>query len=307
MLEVRVPLHVTGFWVIRWGRDEYESGSLGAGLVLKPMVRVRLRRGCTCILNNVELDLRHVKVIRRLLGLRDDVGVEVESPVELGQGYGLSSCICLGMAVLAGLVRGDPLLRSLQLAHLVEVKLMTGLGDVIAQLYGGEIEVRVRQGAPGIGHVVKVPASRKVKVVTVPLGRMSTTEMLRELYPKIQTVGKRCLERFLESPSLEKLFECANAFSRELKLLTQEVESSIDDVKSICIGYFVKKGILVMAFDEDALDRALLRLRARFKVVRAHDLTDEGLKIVETSRNGSSLSAVSDHLRHVDPVPRYRP
>ncbi|GGI74883.1 hypothetical protein GCM10007112_09580 [Vulcanisaeta souniana JCM 11219] len=36
-------------------------------------------------------------------------------------------------------------------AHLVVVSLGTGLGDVIAEYYGGGIELRLRVGAPGIG------------------------------------------------------------------------------------------------------------------------------------------------------------
>ncbi len=88
------------------------------------------------------------------LALRE-LGVNAEvnysSPVQLGVGYGMSAALALGTALGAAVIARKPLIKAAQVAHAIEVRLGTGLGDVIAEYYGGGIELRLRLVPPVLG------------------------------------------------------------------------------------------------------------------------------------------------------------
>ncbi|WP_243669403.1 hypothetical protein [Vulcanisaeta sp. JCM 16161] len=115
--------------------------------------------------------------------------VNYSAPVQLGIGYGLSAALTLGTALGAAVIKRTQLIKAAQIAHMIEVKLGTGLGDVIAEYYGGGLELRLKAGAPGIGVIDRIPYPQDLMVVTVDLGRYSTNDMLRELRDKLALLG----------------------------------------------------------------------------------------------------------------------
>ena len=279
-IQVLTPLHISGFWYIQWSRDEYETGSLGAGLVLDSFVITKLRRDCTCILNGVEINLKHVKLIRKLLNIPENIGIEVHSPVGLGLGYGVSSAISIGSSILMCILKNYSILKALQLAHLVEVKYMTGFGDVIAQFHGGEIEIRIKPGAPGIGHVIKIPVKENIKILVIELQRkFDTREMVIRFYSKIQELGLKCLKEFQRYEDLLTFFELSRRFSKEVGFLTSEIEQMLLRIDSKVIGYFCKKNLLVIGVEEKDLQEVINYLKSINLKYRIFNLTDKGVKI----------------------------
>ena len=98
------------------------------------------------ILINGEIDKTKEPIINKVLELLDiDYPVKIKQDIQLpvGCGFGTSACQALGVSI--GLC--DDFLKAGQIAHLAEVNLGSGLGDVIAQTGKGMV-LRTKPGDP---------------------------------------------------------------------------------------------------------------------------------------------------------------
>ncbi len=100
-------------------------------------------------------------------------------PVPVGSGFGTSGAGAIGVAIAGSEALGLGLTRleACQLAHSAEVELRTGLGTVLGQFCGG-LEVREKEGAPGVGTAFQIPLSGTHTVVALHNGPMLTSEFL---------------------------------------------------------------------------------------------------------------------------------
>ena len=97
-----------------------------------------------------------VSVIQKLTS--QPMGVEIDSPLPLGCGFGLSGAASLATAyalnALLGLGKSEEELA--MIAHVAEVKNRTGLGDVCAQYHGGCL-VKLKVGYPLAAERLPIP------------------------------------------------------------------------------------------------------------------------------------------------------
>jgi len=262
ILRVTLPLHITCVWQIVWGRDYTDTGSVGAGLNLHPHIYLEVRPWIrdVVIVNGREFWLRHVTLARELLGISTPLRVDCLSVGELGFGYALSSAITIASCLYALTIGKATLERCLDAAHVVEVKLRTGLGDVVAQTAGGPIEVRLRPGAPSRAIVRRVPVKENVSIIVTELEVSETTpDMLVSRYLKLQTTGRHLLERLREQVDLDTLLHVAYIFSKNVGFLTNDIEERLRPIRKWVRGLFVKKRLLVLVPESD-----------RFEDVREH-------------------------------------
>ncbi len=241
-----VPLHITGFWAPRRTPDPASTGSIGAGLVLEPGVTVKLRicgRSVTA-LNGAEVELRPLDILLDSWGV--EACVEAWSPVPIGAGYAVSAAVTLGAAASLALVTGRSLGDAYRSAHIAEVKASTGLGDVAAIVMGGYLEVRTKPGAPGIGSVEILPLDSDLRVVTAPLGREETSEMLSRIPGKAYEQASKGVEELLSTPSLDVFAWHAAGFSRAAGMMEGEIGELLSEACRGCPGFFVKKRVAVL-------------------------------------------------------------
>ncbi len=93
---------------------------------------------------------------------------------------------------------------------------------MIGQLAGG-IEVRIKPGAPGIG-VTDNLFFEDYKVLVVPLGRLSTKEVLDgDVVKAIEAEGRKALEELLKDPKPERMMVLARNFAEKTGLLSGEL------------------------------------------------------------------------------------
>jgi pantoate kinase len=123
------------------------------------------------------------------------------------------------MAGSEALGLGLSTLEIYQLAHSAEVELRTGLGTVLGQFCGG-LEVREREGAPGIGEVFQIPLAGKHSVVALHNGPMLTSEFLSnpEYRRKINEMGGKYSDAICRKRDLETFLDLAHSFSTRLGL-----------------------------------------------------------------------------------------
>ncbi|ASI99212.1 pantoate kinase [Thermococcus celer] len=230
-----VPAHVTAFFVPLFNDDPLKAGSLGAGL--------NLEKGTTVFVSTEEDGLeRHIHVAfngepvkRERASISYSVAEELvpadfRGEVEIwqyfdfpnGYGFGNSAGGALGTALALGYTFGGTWLEAARMAHKYEVLHRGGLGDVVGQLAGG-IEVRVRAGGPGVG-VVDNLFFGDYRVLVVPLGRLSTKEVLDgDVVEAIETEGKLALEKLLMEPRPERMMVLAREFAERTGLLSGEL------------------------------------------------------------------------------------
>ncbi len=250
-MKIFVPYHISGLWVPIKRGSFVDTGSLGVGIVLESGVEL-----ARCPTSCVELDPTS-RIAASIYGVRSDVleGYHLREAHGLSEGYGASAARTLAVAVALEIDRGlGSLCRAGEAAHIAEVAMGTGLGDVIAEFYGGGLVVRTEPGAPCRGRVDAYPI-RRYCIVTVVLRRWSTVDMLRSLWNRMTVAGRRLYEEFLSRPGIDTFLELAHRYSRELGFLTKELDDALRNAlgrylaRGDVLGYFVKKALLVIVVE----------------------------------------------------------
>jgi pantoate kinase len=227
------PTHITGFFEIRdSASDPLRRGSRGAGVNLMKEVETEVETvpepGIRTLINGHEVDARvSRRVAERLLvlaGGSQGLVVRHAIPVPVGSGFGTSGAGAIGAAMAGSEALGLGLtsLEVYQLAHSAEVELRTGLGTVLGQFCGG-LEVREKEGAPGIGMVFQIPLSGKHTVVALHNGPMLTSEFLSnpEYRKRINEIGGAYSDEICRKRDLSTFLNLAHDFSMRLGLSEQ--------------------------------------------------------------------------------------
>jgi len=235
LIRTFVPAHITAFFVPVFNEDPLKAGSLGAGINLDKGTNVfaSIERGTLERHIHVAFNGEPVKRENAVItySVADElVPEEFTGEVEIwqyfdfpnGYGFGNSAGGALGTALALSYAFGGTWLRAAQTAHKHEVLNGGGLGDVIAQLTGG-MEVRVKAGGPGIG-VTDNLFFEDYRVLVVPLGRLSTKEVLDgDVVKAIEIEGRKALESLLREPRPERMMVLAREFAEKTGLLSGEL------------------------------------------------------------------------------------
>ena len=147
---VFVPGHITGFFTIENHEAKLKNGSCGAGFLLSQGVKTTI-----CESNELIIDFNQgndtvINEVLNVLEIDDDFKIVQDIQLPIGAGFGTSaaSALSLTLAINEFLDLGYSADLCGQIAHMVEVNLGGGLGDVIAQT-GHGLVLRQQAGAPG--------------------------------------------------------------------------------------------------------------------------------------------------------------
>ncbi|EHR78641.1 pantoate kinase [Thermococcus litoralis DSM 5473] len=235
LIRAFVPAHITAFFVPKFNEEPLLAGSLGAGINLSKgtNVFVSLEEGLE---KHIHIAFNGEPVKKENAIISYSVANEIVpenfiGEVEIwqyfdfpnGHGFGNSAGGALGTALsLAFAFKEKTFLQAAQIAHKHEVIHKGGLGDVIAQIHGG-IEIRIKPGAPGIGIVDNI-FFEGYKVLAVPMGRLSTREVLDSDFIRlIKKEGEKALNALLSNPKVDVLMKEARGFAERTGLLSGEL------------------------------------------------------------------------------------
>jgi len=238
------PAHITGFFEIRDNKNPLYKGSVGGGIVLEAgcVTEVYLTnnlpvKGRIKIeINGVEEEANTTKyVVENIAGKYEhevNVIVSTDFDVPVGVGLGASGAGALSTALaLNELLSLDMSLNEVaQIAHLAEVENSTGLGDVIAESYGGVI-IRKKPGPPGIGMIDKIP-HRKEKISYVVFGKKSTKAVLLDDSKKrgINEAGREAMKELIRKPNLDNFMLASRNFSLHSEVISDKCRDAIEAV-----------------------------------------------------------------------------
>lgn len=226
---VFVPGHITGFFTIENHDITLKKGSCGAGFLLSKGVRTTVTSSDKLKIDVNRGDDTVISEVLRILETGTDFKITQDIQLPIGAGFGTSaaSALSLTLAVNEFLELGYSRDLCGQIAHMAEVNLGGGLGDVIAQTGRGMV-LRTQPGAPGIGEIKSFTTDAVVGWKT--FGGIETSSIISNPHymDVLSDAGVRYLEYFEEKSSLKNFLDFSYEFSRQTELMTDEVNGLVD-------------------------------------------------------------------------------
>ena len=213
--------------------------SLGMSFTVDDGVEVCARRHSRTAVrfNGREIPFPTVRsVVERLTAER--VRIDIESPLPLSSGFGLSgaSALAAAYALDALLDLGMPERELAMAAHVAEVENLTGLGDVCAQYRGGCM-VKLKPGFPLLADPLPVPEQpvyyryfspiRTPEIIGDGTRRARINRAADEALAQLETIVRE------EEVDFDACVGVARQFSRRSGLLQdREVRETIDRIEA---------------------------------------------------------------------------
>lgn len=160
-----------------------------------------------------------------------DVTIKHLVDIPIGAGFGSSAAGALGAAfALSKVLKINLTCNQLgQIAHVAEVKCLTGLGTVGPLLLGG-CAITIEPGAPSYAVIDHIPVSPDHRIVTVTYRPSPTKEMLlsQEKRKIINEWGLQTVKKILADPSLENFMLASKEFAIKTGFITNRVRKLIE-------------------------------------------------------------------------------
>lgn len=232
------PSHITGFFEICDNKNPLYKGAVGCGIVLEAggvtevSIRDDLPTKAGIKINGVEEEANTSKYVVANLAGKYKIAVSTDFDVPVGCGFGASGAGALSTALALNelLSLGMTLNEVAQIAHLAEVENNTGLGDVIAETYGGVV-IRRKPGPPGIGTIDKI-LQRREKISYVVFGKKSTKAVLADdsMKRRINEAGREAMKELMREPTLENFVLTSRNFSLRSGVISDKCRDAIEAV-----------------------------------------------------------------------------
>ena len=239
------PAHITGFFKAHLddSQDNLENlGSMGAGFSIKQGVTTKVKIQTTnnqssnfkITTHGYQSDKTDVSqyVLNEFLKLGNfsDKFFEIEHDISIPVGYGLGSsgAVALSLSFALDQALDTKLEKTMigQIAHNAEVSCKTGLGDVLASYHGG-FEIRIKPGAPGIGHVEKITTG-KISVIMICFSPISTNKFIKERLSQINGLGGKMVNQLLETKDYCHFQDMSLEFAKYVDVMTPRMQKIVD-------------------------------------------------------------------------------
>ena len=226
---VFVPGHITGFFTVEDHDISLKRGSCGAGFLLSQGVKTTISKSDKLTVDVNQGDSTVIDEVLKILEIDSYFKITQDIQLPIGAGFGTSaaSALSLTMAINEYLDLGYSQELCGQIAHMAEVNLGAGLGDVIAQT-GHGLVLPTDAGAPGVGEIKSF--KHDVYIAWKTFGGIETSSIIQDPHHKqvISDAGLKYLEYFVEKPSLRNFLDFSYKFSTETKLMSEDVKQLVD-------------------------------------------------------------------------------
>ncbi len=266
--EYYVPSHITGFFVPFFSDDYLKTGSTGAGVSLstglRTVIKITKGDGIDIFLNTKKTTKNKALVSKNCIDILKDrfqeqfknkrIVINHYSDVPVEAGFGASASAALGICFSIKAFLSITNQQCIAIAHETEVKNLSGLGDVVAEVKGG-VEIRKTPGVSGI--IENIVPDKNLNVLALSLGMKKTESVLKD--PKklklIEKCGTKQLQKLISEPTVEKMMECSREFSHKTDIFSKELLDLADTISEInsynASGIMIGDGIFTFINKED--------------------------------------------------------
>lgn len=269
-VSVFIPSHITGFFSIKNDENPLKKGSCGAGVLINKGVTTKIGPSIDksdIIYNNDKKDPKNEKIILKTmqimkehfdLKIKEELSITHDIEVSIGSGFGTSASCALGTAI--GISEyfdlGIPREQIGQIAHISEILLGSGLGDVLSQTSKGVV-IREFPGAPGIGKTKTITQldslimtnknnennknkKKEIKnlvVLTKTFGEIDTSSIIQNQKHEanINKIGSIMQKKIMDSPTIENFMDYSYQFAIETNLISKDVLAIIKSLNEFSI------------------------------------------------------------------------
>jgi len=252
---VFAPSHITGFFEIKKHPEPLLSGSRGAGVTLDDgvLTRVSVEEGEgkfkifvngkaqaeERFITQIIMDLLEERCLPQSNTAHLDIKIDHELKVPIGAGFGVSAAFALGASLGLSRALGMPLTfnQASEVAHLAELQLGSGLGDVMGEVHGG-IVLRLKEGPPGRGKADRILAEDQLYVISRTLGEIDTSDIINNPQHKhrINQAGSKLLQLLLKNPTSLKFIRLSRRFAEETQLMDVELKEIVEIMDEESLG-----------------------------------------------------------------------
>jgi len=230
---VFVPGHITGFFTIENHDISLKKGSCGAGFLLSKGVKTTISKADELTVDINQGDCTVIDEVLSIMEIDTDFKITQDIQLPIGAGFGTSAASALSLTLALNEFLNLGYSRDLcgQIAHMAEVNLGGGLGDVIAQTGHGMV-LRTQPGAPGIGEIKSF--KHDIYIGWKTFGGIDTASIIRDPHHNevLSDTGLKYLEFFEEKPSLRNFLDFSCRFSHETNLMSDEVKELVNYINS---------------------------------------------------------------------------
>lgn len=230
---VFVPGHITGFFTIENHDISLKKGSCGAGFLLSKGVKTTISKADELTVDINQGDCTVIDEVLSIMEIDTDFKITQDIQLPIGAGFGTSAASALSLTMALNEFLNLGYSRDLcgQIAHMAEVNLGGGLGDVIAQTGHGMV-LRTQPGAPGIGEIKSF--KHDIYIGWKTFGGIDTASIIQDPHHNevLSDTGLKYLEFFEEKPSLRNFLDFSCRFSHETNLMSDEVKELVNYINS---------------------------------------------------------------------------
>lgn len=230
---VFVPGHITGFFTIENHDISLKKGSCGAGFLLSKGVKTTISKADELTVDINQGDCTVIDEVLSIMEIDTDFKITQDIQLPIGAGFGTSAASALSLTMALNEFLNLGYSRDLcgQIAHMAEVNLGGGLGDVIAQTGHGMV-LRTQPGAPGIGEIKSF--KHDIYIGWKTFGGIDTASVIRDpnYNEVLSDTGLKYLEFFEEKPSIRNFLDFSCRFSHETNLMSDEVKELVNYINS---------------------------------------------------------------------------
>lgn len=312
MINVFVPSHITGFFSIFDSDNLLEKGSLGLGVLLDKGVITSIKQlnskynhlnlyfdNKLAILINDEQDIRNQTIIIKLFelmfddieefklkfsNLDDYILINQTIQVPIGCGFGTSASAAIGTAICINefFDLNLSMTECGKYAHLAELSLGSGLGDVIAELSTGIVK-RVKPGAPGTGEVESINLDEELFVLTKTFDSIETASIIENPShnKRITEVGIELYNKFNKDQNPKTFMDYSLEFAKETNLISEDILKISKEIG------FKTIGISMAMLGNTAF--ALINNNQRLNLLNEGIIDDYGFEVYKLETEGIKI------------------
>jgi len=281
------PGHISGFFEPIYHQNDFNrTGSCGAGINISlgaysEVTAENSKKQEIQIYFNGKKSNAPVTMLALKYLLKDNplkITVKTKLVLPIGQGFGMSAAGALSATYALTKITNISETDAMKASHFAEIKLRTGLGDVIASCFGG-VEIRKTAGLPPWGLIEHIPGNFNL-VLCVIGKKLDTKKILSDRFKadKIIEYGNYCTKKLLEKPSIENLFSLSQVFTEKTNLAEKKVIEAINNANNYGKASMCMLGNSVFAMGKT---KELYKLLMNYGRVYICNVDQAGARVLE--------------------------